>query len=214
MQFFARFYAWYLFRTNRPKSAIEPWEAIKKHFGMARRILRIGKFIENLKAAAVAYDNKNPVDSVLRHLAVGRQLGYAGYLGLETIATVDALGIKKFAAAKRLQNSAYRAWLAGLLCSLSAGFYTLWRLQQKEKTVDRKEGEGVVEAKKIERFVLHCFCPPPNSPINKQLRCFAPVRCRCCFRKMIHCGCSSNSPAYLETVRLPKSSLFPIYAIS
>jgi len=151
MQFFARFYAWYLFRTNRSKSAIEPWEAIKKHFGMARRILRIGKFIENLKAAAVAYDNKNPVDSVLRHLAVGRQLGYAGYLGLETIATVDALGIKKFAAAKRLQNSAYRAWFAGLLCSLSAGFYTLWRLQQKEKTVDRKEGEGVVEAKKIER---------------------------------------------------------------
>lgn len=30
--------------------------------------------------------------------------------------------------------------------------YTLWQLGQREQTLDKKEGEGVVEIKKIERY--------------------------------------------------------------
>lgn len=90
---------------------------------------------------------------MLRNLAVGRQLGYAGYLSLDAITLFDALGFKKFDSAKKLQEYAYRAWLSGLVCSAVAGVYTLYRLQEREKAVNRKEGEGVVEAKKIERQV-------------------------------------------------------------
>ncbi|CAI7675738.1 unnamed protein product [Penicillium pancosmium] len=151
LQYFSRFYAWYLYRTNKPQSAIDPYNAVKKQFGTTRKILRIGKFAEHLKAASVALDNKSPVDPVLRYLAVGRQLGYAGYLSLDTITVVDAIGYRKLASVKKLQEYAYRAWGAGLLCSAIAGIYTLVRLQEKEKTIDRKEGEGVVEAKKIEK---------------------------------------------------------------
>ncbi|KAL1861243.1 Peroxisomal membrane protein PMP27 [Paecilomyces lecythidis] len=151
LQYFSRFYAWYLYRTNRPKTDIAPFEAIKKQFGTTRKILRIGKFIEHFKAAAVAFDNKGPIDPILRYLAVGRQLGYAGYLTLDTITVVDVIGVKKLSNAKRLQESAYRSWLAGLTFSAIAGVYSLWKLQQREKLVDRKEGEGVVELKKIEK---------------------------------------------------------------
>ncbi|KAJ5662042.1 Peroxisomal biogenesis factor 11 [Penicillium maclennaniae] len=151
LQYFSRFYAWYLYRTNRPQSEIDPYNAVKKQFGTTRKIMRIGKFLEHLKAASVALDNKSIVDPVLRYLAVGRQLGYAGYLTLDAVTVVDAIGFRKLESAKRLQESAYRAWGAGLLCSALAGLYTLFRLQEKEKTVDRKEGEGVVEAKKIEK---------------------------------------------------------------
>ncbi|KAK1146333.1 Peroxisomal membrane protein PMP27 [Aspergillus melleus] len=151
LQYFSRFYAWYLYRTNRPQSSIDPYNAVKKQFGTTRKILRIGKFIEHLKAAAVALDNKGPVDPVLRYLAVGRQLGYAGYLTLDSIQVIDVIGIRKLAAAKRLQENAYRSWLAGLVCSAIASVYTIWRLQEKSKTIDRKEGEGVVEAKKLEK---------------------------------------------------------------
>lgn len=114
--------------------------------------MRIGKFLEHLKAAAVAFDNKSPVDPVLRYLAIGRQLGYAGYLTLDAVTVVDVIGVRKLASAKRLQESAYRSWAAGLIFSAVAGVYTLARLREKEKTVDRKEGEGVVEAKKIEKY--------------------------------------------------------------
>ncbi|BAE57389.1 peroxisomal biogenesis protein [Aspergillus flavus] len=151
LQYFSRFYAWYLYRTNRPQSSIDPYNAVKKQFGTTRKILRIGKFAEHLKAAAVAADNKSPVDPVLRYLAVGRQLGYAGYLTLDTITVIDVIGFRKLAAAKRLQDTAYRSWLAGLICSAIASVYSLWRLREKERTLDRTEGEGVVEAKKLEK---------------------------------------------------------------
>jgi peroxin-11B len=110
--------------------------------------------VEHFKAAAIAYDNKSPVDPVLRQLAVGRQLGYAGYLAIDSITLLHTLDFKRLKSAKRLQDAAYRSWMAGLLCSFVAGVYTLWRLQEKEKTVNRKEGEGVVEAKKIQRLDL------------------------------------------------------------
>ncbi|KAJ9491304.1 hypothetical protein VN97_g1946 [Penicillium thymicola] len=151
IQYFSRFYAWYLYRTNKPQSAIDPYNAVKKQFGTTRKIMRIGKFLEHLKAAAIAFDNKSPVDPVLRYLAIGRQLGYAGYLTLDAITVVDVIGIRKLSSAKRLQESAYRSWAAGLIFSTVAGVYTLVRLQEKVKTIDRKEGEGVVEAKKIEK---------------------------------------------------------------
>jgi hypothetical protein len=143
-----------LYRTNKPQSAIDPYNAVKKQFGTTRKILRIGKFLEHLKAAAVALDNKNPVDPVLKYLAVGRQLGYAGYLTLDAVTIIDVIGVRKLASAKRLQESAYRSWAAGLVFSTIAGIYTLVRLQEREKTINRKEGEGVVEAKKIEKYVF------------------------------------------------------------
>ncbi|KAH8705011.1 putative peroxisomal biogenesis factor [Talaromyces proteolyticus] len=151
LQYFARFYAWYLYRTNNAKSVIAPWESIKKQFGLTRKVMRAGKFVEHLKAAAVAFDNKNPADPVLKNLAIGRQLGYAGYLTLDAVTLVDALGVKKIESVKKLQQHAYRFWFSGLFFSFVAGVYTLYRLSEKEKTVNRKEGEGVVEAKKIER---------------------------------------------------------------
>lgn len=70
------------------------------------------------------------------------------------VTVVDTIGYRKLASVKRLQETAYRSWGAGLACSVVAGVYTLIRLQEKEKTVDRKEGEGVVEAKKIEKYGL------------------------------------------------------------
>lgn len=87
LQYFSRFYAWYLFRTNSPARVIAPFEAIKKQFALARKALRLGKNVEHFKAAAVAADNKN-LDPVLKYCAVGRQLGYATYLSLDAIVYV------------------------------------------------------------------------------------------------------------------------------
>ncbi|KAK6211035.1 peroxisomal biogenesis factor 11 [Colletotrichum tabaci] len=148
LQYFARFYAWYLFRTNGSKTEIAPWDAIKKQFGLTRKIMRVGKNIEHFKAAAAASDAKT-TDPVLRYAAVGRQLGYAGYLTFDAATVLDAAGIKKWEGAKKLQKEAFRFWAIGLIFSVVAQTYTLYRLQQREAKVDKKEGEGVVEAKRI-----------------------------------------------------------------
>ena len=79
LQYFSRFLAWYLYRTNRPASTIAPFDATKKTFGQTRKLMRVGKFVEHFKAAAIATDSKS-MDPVLRFTAIGRQLGYAFYM--------------------------------------------------------------------------------------------------------------------------------------
>ncbi|KAL2049858.1 hypothetical protein ABVK25_009842 [Lepraria finkii] len=148
LQYFSRFYAWYLFRTNNPARVIAPYEAIKKQFGLTRKCLRIGKNVEHFKAAAVAMDAKS-MDPVLRYCAVGRQLGYAGYMTLDWITYMDAAGIRPMANAKRLLREAYKFWFVGLTFNIIAGMYSLQRIRQKEQNIDKNEGEGVVESKKL-----------------------------------------------------------------
>jgi len=55
------------------------------------------------------------------------------------------------ASVKRWQQEAYRAWFAGLSFSVIAGLYTSWQIRQKEQNIDRSDGEGVVESKKLGR---------------------------------------------------------------
>ncbi|CRK20976.1 hypothetical protein BN1708_003342 [Verticillium longisporum] len=90
LQYFARFYAWYLLRTNGTAAQTAPWDAIKKQFGLTRKLMRVGK-----------------------------------------------------------NREAYRFWAMGIACSVVAQVYTLYRLQQREARVDKKDGEGVVEGKRI-----------------------------------------------------------------
>lgn len=151
IQYFARFYAWYLLRTNGAPAAIAPWNALKKQFGLTRKLLRVGKNVEHLKAAAAAADAKTAAasDPVLRYTSVGRQLGYAGYLTCDSLTALDAAGVRKWPKAKRLQQEAYRFWAIGIIFSIVGQLYTLHTLRQREAKVDKKEGEGVVEAKRI-----------------------------------------------------------------
>jgi len=156
IQYFSRFYAWYLYRTNGTPAEIAPFEAIKKQFGLTRKIMRIGKNVEHFKAAALAADSKMG-DPVVKYLAVGRQLGYAGYLTFDAVTVLDAAGIRKWEGAKRLQREAYKGWFAGIACSALSGVYTLYLLRQKEMAVSKEDGEGAAESKKIqnERAVVN-----------------------------------------------------------
>lgn len=151
VQYFARFYAWYLLRTNGTPTAIAPWNTLKKQFALTRKLLRVGKNVEHLKAAAAAADAKTAAasDPVLRYTSVGRQLGYAGYLTCDALTVLDAAGVRKWSKAKRFQQEAYRFWAIGIIFSIVGQLYTLHTLRQREAKVDKKEGEGVVEAKRI-----------------------------------------------------------------
>ncbi|MCJ1440876.1 MAG: Peroxisomal membrane protein PMP27 [Stictis urceolatum] len=150
LQFFARFYSWYLYRTNATTLSIKPWDVIKKQFSLARKAMRLGKNVEHFKAAAVAADSE-VMDPVLKYCAVGRQLGYGVYLTFDTMTFLDASGIRPMANAKKYQKIGLQAWLAGITFNIIAGAYSLYQLKEKETGVDKKDGEGVVESKKIQR---------------------------------------------------------------
>ncbi|KAF2837554.1 peroxisomal biogenesis factor 11 [Patellaria atrata CBS 101060] len=153
IQYLSRFTAWYLFRTNHLSTSILPFETLKKQLSLTRKLLRLGKSIEHLKAAALASDSKT-LDPVLKTCAVGRQLGYAAYMFWDNLTVPDAAGVWRSERAKRWQKEAYRAWFAGLLCNIVAGVYTLVQLRERERRVGEGKGveaEGVVEGKKLVR---------------------------------------------------------------
>ncbi|KAK4549368.1 hypothetical protein LTR36_006365 [Oleoguttula mirabilis] len=151
IQYFSRFLAWYTYRTNQPASTVALFDGLKKNLGSVRKAMRLGKFVEHFKAAAVAADSTS-LDPVLKYLAVGRQLGYAFYLTFDAMTYIDNAGIRKFEGAARLQKEAYRAWLAGLLCNVVAGVYTLYNLQvAAKKKTDSADAEKTVDLKKLNK---------------------------------------------------------------
>jgi hypothetical protein len=130
------------------------FDNIKKNFSNVRKCMRLGKFVEHFKAAAIAADSKS-LDPVLKYLAVGRQLGYAFYMTFDAMTYIDQVGIRKFEGAARLQREAYRAWLAGLLCNVVAGVYTLYNMRvEMKRQSESSDAEKHVEVKRLEKYVF------------------------------------------------------------
>lgn len=61
-------------------------------------------------------------------------------------------GIKKLSNVKQISRQAYKFWMTGLLFNAFAGFYKLYQLKQRSQTVNKKEGEGAVEGKQLEKY--------------------------------------------------------------
>lgn len=51
VQYFARFYAFYLFRKGAPKDVVERWAELKQHIGNGRKFFRLFKPIEFFQTA-------------------------------------------------------------------------------------------------------------------------------------------------------------------
>lgn len=119
--------------------------------------MRIGKFVEHVRAASELYDaamKSGSGDKIVQYLQTLRQIGYAGYMFFDMLTVLDAAGIKKYESAKRLQATAYRCWFTGLVASALAGVYSLYQLRQRTGQVDEKDAEGKMEKVKIAKFVV------------------------------------------------------------
>ena len=147
-----------MYRKNGTPGEIAPYNALKSQFGLIRKALRLGKSVEHFKAAAQAYDTTpytpakaGGLDPFLRYCAVGRQLGYAGYLAFDNVHFLHVAGIKRLEAGKWWQEFAWRFWGVGLWFNVCAGLYQLRQVRVRQDRLDLKEGENVVEMKRLEK---------------------------------------------------------------
>jgi peroxin-11B len=148
IQYIARFYAWYLARVGKRLDLSTRYSSLKKQLGLVRKLLRVGKNVEHFKAAAMAFDNGS-TDSFIRYTTVGRQLSYFIYLTADSSTIFDALGVRYWAAARRLEEQAHRFWVLGLAFSIACQSYTLARIRQRESSIDRDDGDGALESKRL-----------------------------------------------------------------
>jgi peroxin-11B len=64
---------------------------------------------------------------------------------------LDATSIRKFSASQRLLREGYRAWFTGISFSIVSSLYSLYQLNLRSQQISEKDGEGVVEKKKVQR---------------------------------------------------------------
>lgn len=119
IQYFARFYAWFLLKRGNTLSAVQ-WNSLKSALASGRKMLRLFKPLEHLQAALATPASPFQFEYVA---SVARQLSYAGYLAYDAIVWANAV---KFItldkeAAVRVNRISQRFWLAGILFSIGGG---------------------------------------------------------------------------------------------
>lgn len=154
VQYLARFLSYYLLRKGYSAKALAPWSAIKAQFGMARKLMRVGKNVEHLKEAGRLAGTKN-VDPVLRYTAIARQLSYFTYLTLDSVHYLSVSSIYPLPSiTPTLSKWANKAWLGGITFSILSGAYTLNQLSSRQAKTNRLLGEGKVEEKRLEKEIF------------------------------------------------------------
>ncbi|KAK9365028.1 peroxisomal biogenesis factor 11 [Lipomyces kononenkoae] len=148
VQYFARFYAAYLTRKGGDKTTLAVWRGIMSQFSTARKIMRIGKPLQHLKAAGIAYDNKT-ADAVLRYTAVGRQLAYSAYLTVDTLLFVHSTKLVTLKNPELAQRLYYQFWLAGIFFSVSGAVYKHVGLSKREASLAKQAEKDIVAIKKV-----------------------------------------------------------------
>lgn len=150
--YLSRFLSYYLQRQGFSIEIVKKFQNLKQQVTMIRKGLRFLKPLSHLQAASKAYDNKL-MDCVLLASTVVRNLGYAGYLTLDSITWFKMLGFidnKKF---PTVATWASRFWALGLLAGLvnSVRTYRINRAKldvADEKTDADALGDKIYQAKR------------------------------------------------------------------
>ncbi|KAK4705211.1 hypothetical protein P7C70_g996, partial [Phenoliferia sp. Uapishka_3] len=98
--------------------------------------MRIGKPLEHGQAAVKAFEIPDPF---LKFTALGRQLGYAGYLINDMLIWAHTAKVRPFTAPTiaKINQRAARFWLSGILFSIVSSIYKLTGLSARENQVRR-----------------------------------------------------------------------------
>lgn len=82
IQYFSRFYAFYLLRQGAPAKAIQRWSNLQNYLGTARKVFRFFKPIEVGQGVIKSLAIKDPI---LRILQLARLASYFAYFTSETL---------------------------------------------------------------------------------------------------------------------------------
>ncbi|KAI7902185.1 peroxisomal biogenesis factor 11 [Cokeromyces recurvatus] len=134
IQYFARFYAFYLFRNGAPKDVIQRWVDLKTHLGNGRKFFRLLKPVEfaqtGIKSLALN-------DEILRFTAVAKQAGMFLYYISEAFVLSNAINFYKPANIKQITELGQKCWFAALIASLISSVYKFKQLSVREHMLEK-----------------------------------------------------------------------------
>ncbi|KAJ3475448.1 hypothetical protein NLI96_g11827 [Meripilus lineatus] len=132
VQYFARFLAWFLGARGYKIQAAR-WNALKSHLALGRKLMRLGKPVENLQGALRAFYGSSPAAEQI--LTIAKQLSYFGYLSHDALVWANTVKFFNLApsTAARVNKTANRFWLSGILLSILHGLLKAGRLANEAK---------------------------------------------------------------------------------
>ncbi|KAK4056596.1 Peroxisomal membrane protein PMP27 [Microbotryomycetes sp. JL221] len=153
IQYAARFLAFYTLRKGYTQATVAQWSALKSTLALSRKLMRIGKPLEHLQAGVKSLDIADPV---LKYTALGRQLGYAGYLVNDMLVWAHTAKVHPFTTPtyNKISQRAARFWFTGIAFSIVSSVYRLNDLNRREQQARRvrsaeKETERKAELKAV-----------------------------------------------------------------
>nr|VWP00842.1 Uncharacterized protein [Ganoderma boninense] len=132
IQYFARFFAWLLLSRGYKIQAAR-WDALKSQLALGRKLMRVGRFVENAQAALRAI--AAPGDAGERITTIGRQIGYVGYLSLDSLIWIHTAKFYPLlpSTAQKVNKRSAQFWFAGIAFSIVNGLLKAGRLANEVK---------------------------------------------------------------------------------
>ncbi|CAD1813481.1 Peroxisomal biogenesis factor 11 (PEX11) family protein [Candida parapsilosis] len=150
LAYLSRFLSYYAYRKGYPKETIEMFKGLKNHFSFIRKGMRFFKPIPHLQTAAKAYDNQL-MDPVLQVTTIIRNLGYAGYLGIDSVVFAKMLGLIDSKKWPNLSTYASRFWLLGLVAGIIHSLRIITSLSNYKRDPTDEKSAAAVDEKSISK---------------------------------------------------------------
>ncbi|CDS08704.1 hypothetical protein LRAMOSA10065 [Lichtheimia ramosa] len=137
VQYFSRFYVFYLFRTGASKDTIQRWNDLKNNVSIARKFFRLFKQFEFGSNAAKSLALP---DEVLKTTGALKQIGMLVYYTCEALVLANTVKFYKFSSAPEFQKFGFKAWLFALCMSVISSLYKHKRLAVRAHMLQKREG--------------------------------------------------------------------------
>ncbi|CAO3590723.1 unnamed protein product [Absidia cylindrospora] len=146
VQYFSRFYVFYLTRTGASKDVIKRWAELKSHIGNARKFFRLLKPIEFAQTGIKGLSIQDPV---LKATTVIKQAGMFLYYTTEAINLGNITSFRKVDNIKSITTFGQKCWFVALTASLVSGLYKFKVLAAKEARLTSNEKTDQADLKKL-----------------------------------------------------------------
>ncbi|KAI8987596.1 peroxisomal biogenesis factor 11 [Mycotypha africana] len=152
VQYFARFYAFYLLQKGASQKTIQQWTDLKTHLATGRKLFRLLKPLELAQSSIKSLSLEDPVLRMLHFIKFASNFFY---FNLEALSLVDTVNFLKLRNIKRINRLGLKCWLISLIASILSGLYQLRKLSVRvddRKTLDDK-GDSKLEQKKMKKQI-------------------------------------------------------------
>ncbi|KAI8329949.1 peroxisomal biogenesis factor 11 [Chlamydoabsidia padenii] len=148
VQYFSRFYVFYLTRTGASTDVIKRWAELKGHLGNARKFFRLLKPIEFAQSGIKGLSLQDPV---LRATTVIKQAGMFLYYTTEAINLGNITNFRKVDNIKSITTFGQKCWFVALAASWISGLYKFKVLATKQAKLQSTEKADQADIAKLHK---------------------------------------------------------------